>query len=412
MDASSNSYDSKVNFSKVGSVQGFIAYDHEHPNSAEKLKLNVGGDDRLTVTGAGNVGIGANASNPSNTLVVHQDNSGGVTALAIHNNATAANSSTALRFFGADADTDEFEVAQIKADVTDFTDDALDANLVFQTRENASLSTKMTIMNTGSVGIGTSTPTDTLDVRGTIVAPLFKGAINATTMDLDGGTIDGATIGGTTPAAATFTAATVDGSGDATLAIDAAANTNDSILNFDVNGSTVGSVIYDHNGTPTSEQMKFTVNGSPRLYINGDGEVGIGTSSTANELDVEGSMAIGASYSGSTAAPTNGLIVEGNVGIGESSPDQDLEVSNTGEAEIHIDGGTNAVLSLDANADANSSTLQFQKAGTTEGSIVYNHESSDGSELMEFTVGGSTNVYFKGSERLELENPLQIRTLK
>ena len=110
-------------------------------------------------------------------------------------------------------------------------------------------------MNTGSVGIGTSTPTDTLDVRGTIVAPLFKSANNATTMDLDGGTIDGATIGGTTPAAGTFTAATVDGSGDATLAIDAAANTNDSI-NFDVNGSTVGSVIYDHTGTPTSEQMK------------------------------------------------------------------------------------------------------------------------------------------------------------
>ena len=352
----------------------------------------------MTVTGAGNVGIGSNASNPSNTLVVHQDNSGGVTALAIHNNATAANSSTALRFFGADADTDEFEVAQIKADVTDFTDDALDANLAFQTRENASLSTKMTIMNTGSVGIGTDTPTDTLDVRGTIVAPLFKGAFNATTMDLDGGTIDGATIGGTTPAAGTFTAATVDGSGDATLAIDAAANTNDSILNFDVNGSTVGSITYDHNGTPASEQMQFTVNGSPRLYINGDGEVGIGTSSIANELDVEGSMAIGASYSGSTAAPTNGLIVEGNVGIGESSPDQDLEVSNSGEAfEIHIDGGTNAVLSLDAHADANSSTLQFQKAGSTEGSIVYNHDGTGSAELMEFTVGGSTNVYFEGS---------------
>ena len=128
-----------------------------------------------------------------------------------------------------------------------------------------------------------------------------------------------------------------------------------------------------------------------------EGDMGIGTTSPQSKVDVEGNMAIGASYSGSTAAPTNGLIVEGNVGIGESSPDQDLEVSNAAEAEIHIDGGTNAVLSLDANADANSSTLQFQKAGSTEGSIVYNHDSSDGSELMEFTVGGSTTVYFEGS---------------
>ena len=63
----------------------------------------------------------------------------------------------------------------------------------------------MMIMETGSVGIGTETPTDTLDVRGTIVAPLFKGNINTSNIDIDGGTIDGSVIGGTTPAAGTFT---------------------------------------------------------------------------------------------------------------------------------------------------------------------------------------------------------------
>ena len=140
---------------------------------------------------------------------------------------------------------------------------------------------------------------------------------------------------------------------------------------------------YNHHSSGT-EQMEFSVNGTQRMYINGGGNVGVGTSAPQNRIDVEGSMvvgasysgstaapahgllvegdmgigttspqskvdvegnmAIGASYSGSTAAPTNGLIVEGNVGIGESSPDQDLEVSNAAEAEIHIDGGTNAVL--------------------------------------------------------------------
>ena len=50
-----------------------------------------------------------------------------------------------------------------------------------------------------------------------------------------------------------------------------------------------------------------------------------------------------------------------------------LKYSNAAEAEIHIDGGTNAILSLDANANANNSTLQFQKAGSTQGSINFNH---------------------------------------
>ncbi len=56
------------------------------------------------------------------------------------------------------------------------------------------------------------------------------------------------------------------------------------------------------------------------------GGIGINTPTPQNDLDVEGGVAIGATYSGSIVAPTNGLIVEGNVGIGTSTPQSKLEV--------------------------------------------------------------------------------------
>src|SRR4051812_45738467 len=56
------------------------------------------------------------------------------------------------------------------------------------------------------------------------------------------------------------------------------------------------------------------------------GNVGVGTTAPASKLDVEGGVSIGATYSGTTAAPTNGAIIEGNVGIGTSSPGELLQV--------------------------------------------------------------------------------------
>ena len=57
------------------------------------------------------------------------------------------------------------------------------------------------------------------------------------------------------------------------------------------------------------------------------GRVGIGTTRPANKLDVEGAMAVGATYSGTSAGPTNGMIIEGNVGIGTANPQERLDVA-------------------------------------------------------------------------------------
>jgi hypothetical protein len=66
-----------------------------------------------------------------------------------------------------------------------------------------------------------------------------------------------------------------------------------------------------------------------RLFIaSGSGNVGVGTTEPKSPLSVAGGLSVGAGFA-TTAAPTNGLIVEGNVGIGTPTPRARLEVAGT-----------------------------------------------------------------------------------
>jgi len=80
---------------------------------------------------------------------------------------------------------------------------------------------------------------------------------------------------------------------------------------------------------------------TPTLFVNGS-SVGIGTTSPQNKLDVEGGAVIGATYSGTNAAPSNGLLVEGNVGIGTTDPDTALHIVGGGMFKMGPTGSIDA----------------------------------------------------------------------
>ncbi|MBT3786349.1 hypothetical protein HOF92_15350, partial [bacterium] len=328
LDANADGNSSSLQFQKAGSTEGSIVYNHDGTGTDEKVEFNVGGSTQFYLQGNGRMGIAT--ATPQDLVEIYSSDSGNLSALRITNEGDAANTAAGVSFYGDDSTSNDYEMARVEALQVDNTNTTEDANLSFKTMKAGTLSSAMIIMSTGSVGIGTDTPTDTVDIRGSVVAPLFKGTLNADTVDINGGAIDGTTIGASSASSGTFAFATVDGATDAELIIDANATSNDSKLNFYAGGASEGGITYNHSGTAANELMEFSAGGSTTLYVKGSGRIGVGTNAPASTFDVEGSATIGATYSGSNAAPTNGMIVEGDSGFGTNSPEMRLQVSGGG----------------------------------------------------------------------------------
>ena len=94
-------------------------------------------------------------------------------------------------------------------------------------------------------------------------------------------------------------------------------------------------------GTINAADWIIKTNSTERMRVLSTGNVGIGTATPASKLDVEGGVSIGATYSGTTAAPSNGAIIEGSVGIGTTSPGAKLGIAG---GDIEESDGTNGFL--------------------------------------------------------------------
>jgi hypothetical protein len=108
------------------------------------------------------------------------------------------------------------------------------------------------------------------------------------------------------------------------------------------------------------------------FWDNTNYRLGIGTSTPANALDVNGAASIGYNV----AAPSNGLIVNGNVGIGTTSPSKNLQVEQdyngmTGIALVNATSGTNAFTQYGSIAGSTDTWLYTLSQGyTTSGRFI------------------------------------------
>lgn len=82
------------------------------------------------------------------------------------------------------------------------------------------------------------------------------------------------------------------------------------------------------------------------MKIDTAGKTGIGTTEPKNRLDVEGAVAVGASYSGTQTAPANGMIIEGNVGIGIASPIYNLDIKGTTDGFVRVGRDVNTMAGI------------------------------------------------------------------
>ena len=173
--------------------------------------------------------------------------------------------------------------------------------------------------SSGNVGIGTSTPNNTLE--------LFSSSVNSAVR----------ANGKVTGAAFFFNSQTGAGQDRATFSVNAYYNgsawsyVNAALPSWVLQLRTYEDDFQIGRGGPGSAPATAMFN------INSLGNAGIGTSGQLSKLSVAGGAAIG-SYATSAAAPSNGLIVSGNVGIGTTTPSELLDVNGS----IHVSGNINA----------------------------------------------------------------------
>jgi hypothetical protein len=133
--------------------------------------------------------------------------------------------------------------------------------------------------------------------------------------------------------------------------------------------------------------------GNGALYVQYNGNVGIGTTVPLSKLGVLGSASIGATY-GAIVAPTSGLIVESKIGIGTTAPATMMEIYGASDAlRLSYDG---------------SHYLQLSDDGTN-GIITTNTGSLNLGTSGDLTLSNGVNIVTEGT--LKIKGDSSTRTI-
>jgi len=138
------------------------------------------------------------------------------------------------------------------------------------------------------------------------------------------------------------------------------------------------------------------------LFIDKDGNVGIGTTEPKATLDVAGHLNVSDSATLSNAAITGSLMTRGNVGIGTVSPKANLDVQQGVRTGAHPDAVKGLYVTGDLGPD---SGVEFRHSNGTQG-IGFGYNTI-------YATGGNTaqdlNLKPRGNGLVNVQGPLKIK---
>ncbi|MGB9939417.1 hypothetical protein [Methanosarcina sp.] len=314
----------KVGVVKSGEQAGDVRIRAE--GGKNRLMLGVENEDTLTIVN-GKVGIGT--TNPQRQLHISKSNDNDVHCLMLQNSKRGGDTSVSLDFQtygGSDAPTSSLRAI----------DEDWSSHLVFLTKEPGKdknkLIERLRITNDGNVGIGTTDPSEKLEVNGTVKAIKFVGDGSELTdikasqwTDVSGGisySAGNVGIGTTSPLAKLEVNGNINGKADLFITGNIGIGTTNPVGTINIGDPMFR--IDKSDGSPNMGYVRF-----------GDG--------TGWKLHFGRSISGGSAITG-----TNGVLMtihdQGNVGIGTMDPSAKLDVSGTIKAKaselgsLHVDG--------------------------------------------------------------------------